>query len=52
MGRVLEVAVEGDWEEMARKELDCDKRLHVWFEVTVRLLKIRSEDATSEDLES
>jgi hypothetical protein len=26
MGRVLEVAVEGDWEEMAREELDCDKK--------------------------
>jgi hypothetical protein len=24
MGRVLEMAVEGDWEEMARKELDYD----------------------------
>jgi hypothetical protein len=26
LGRVLEMAVEGDWEEMARKELDCDKK--------------------------
>jgi hypothetical protein len=23
LGRVLEMAVEGDWEEMARKKLDC-----------------------------
>jgi hypothetical protein len=26
LGRVLEMAVEGDWEEMARKELDCAKK--------------------------
>jgi hypothetical protein len=26
LGRVLEMAVEGDWEEMARKELDWDKK--------------------------
>jgi hypothetical protein len=26
LGRVLEMVVEGDWEEMARKELDCDKK--------------------------
>jgi hypothetical protein len=26
LGRVLEMAVEGDWEEMAGKELDCDKK--------------------------
>jgi hypothetical protein len=26
LGRVLEMAVEGDWEEMARNELDCTKK--------------------------
>jgi hypothetical protein len=26
LGQVLEVAIEGDWEEMARKELDCAKK--------------------------
>jgi hypothetical protein len=26
LGRVLETAVEGDWEEMARNELDCAKK--------------------------
>jgi hypothetical protein len=25
-GLVLEMAVECDWEDMARKELDCDKK--------------------------
>jgi hypothetical protein len=26
LGLVLEMAVQGDWEEMARKELDCAKK--------------------------
>jgi hypothetical protein len=26
VGRALEMAVESDWEEMARKELDCEKK--------------------------
>jgi hypothetical protein len=26
MGQVLEMAVEGDWEEMSGKELGCDKK--------------------------
>jgi hypothetical protein len=26
LGRILEMAVEDDWEEMARKELDCVKK--------------------------
>jgi hypothetical protein len=26
MDRILEMAVEGDWDEMARKELYCDKK--------------------------
>jgi hypothetical protein len=26
LSRVPELAVEGDWEEMARKELDCDQK--------------------------
>jgi hypothetical protein len=26
MGRVPEMAVEGDWEQMTRKELDCEKK--------------------------
>jgi hypothetical protein len=27
LGRLLEMAVEGDWEEMARKDLDCAKKI-------------------------
>jgi hypothetical protein len=27
LGRVLEMAVEGDWEEMARNKLDCDQKI-------------------------
>jgi hypothetical protein len=27
LGSVLEMAVEGDWEEMARNELDCTKKI-------------------------
>jgi hypothetical protein len=27
MGRVLEMAVQGDWEEMARKELSGEKKI-------------------------
>jgi hypothetical protein len=38
LSKSLETAVEDDWEEMARKELAVQRRLHVWFEVTVRLL--------------
>jgi hypothetical protein len=34
---VLEVSVEGGWEEMAGKKWSSEK-LHVWFEVTVGLL--------------
>jgi hypothetical protein len=26
LGRVLKMAVEGDWEEITRKELDCAKK--------------------------
>jgi hypothetical protein len=26
MGRVLEMAVQDDWEEMTRKELNCEKK--------------------------
>jgi hypothetical protein len=26
LGRVLEMAVQGDWEQMAKKELDCAKK--------------------------
>jgi hypothetical protein len=47
-GRILQMAVQGDWEEMTRKELRSAKRLHEWFEVTVRLLYIRCQDTTCE----
>jgi hypothetical protein len=47
------MAVEGDWEEMARKELDCAKKtsyvlqLHWdWYNYCV---EIRCQDTTSED---
>jgi hypothetical protein len=32
VGRVLEMAVEGDWQKMARKELGCAKKtsLVIW----------------------
>jgi hypothetical protein len=34
LGPVLEMAVDGDWEEMARKELDCEKKTSrvIWSE--------------------
>jgi hypothetical protein len=37
LGRVLEIAVEGDGEEMARKELDCAKKTSYRVDVIVRL---------------
>jgi hypothetical protein len=42
LGRVLEMADKGDWEEIARKELDCDKKTSrvIWSynETVVNLL--------------
>jgi hypothetical protein len=46
-----EVAVEGDWEEMARKELDCIKKASCtlelkWdcYESVVRILLVKTEN--------
>jgi hypothetical protein len=53
LGRVLGMAVEGDWEEMARKELDYAKKISYvlqwqwdWHNYCV---EIRCQDTTSED---
>jgi hypothetical protein len=45
-GRVLEMAVEDDWEEIARKDLGAAKKTScvIWID---RLLYIRCQDATS-----
>jgi hypothetical protein len=37
-GRVLKITVEGIYEKVARKELDCAKKTHMWFDMAVRLL--------------
>jgi hypothetical protein len=37
LSRVLDMAIEGDWEEMTGNEVDCASKACV-FEVTVRLL--------------
>jgi hypothetical protein len=49
------MTVEGDWEEMARKELDCVKNTSFvlqlqwdWYNYCV---EIRCQDTTSEDRE-
>jgi hypothetical protein len=39
LGRVLEMAIEDDWEEIARKKLDCAKKTSQWFEVIVPMLR-------------
>jgi hypothetical protein len=55
LGRVLEMAVEGDCLEMARNELDCVKKTSYvlqlqwdWYKYCV---KIRCQDTTSDDWE-
>jgi hypothetical protein len=49
LSHVLEMAVEGDWEEMARTESDCDKKTSrvIWSysETVINLLPgVSSED--------
>jgi hypothetical protein len=52
MGRVLEKGVYGDWAEMARKELDCEKKTSFvlqlqrdWYNYCVEIF---CQDTTSE----
>jgi hypothetical protein len=51
----LEMAVEDDWEEMARKELGCEKKtlcaLQLQWDWYKYCVEIRCQDTTSEDWE-
>jgi hypothetical protein len=52
LGRVLVMAVEDDWEEIARKELDWKKKTPCLMWSYSETMIIRCQDTTSEDCES